>query len=520
MHTEAGSRGKKLRIAFARDGSRTGIVGAAAILLASGLSIVVIGGPSAQAVTQAPMITISAGGGHSCALTTTGGVECWGDDSGGELDDGSTGASSVPVAASGLSSGVVSISAGFFSTCALTVAGAVECWGDELLGSGTTPTTVSGLSSGVSAISAGYNFACALTSAGGVECWGVNAYGQLGNGTTYNSTVPVAVSGLSSGVVAISAGDEHACALTSAGGVECWGKNYYGQLGDNGATGYDAFSSVPVAVSGLSSGVSAISSGGDHTCALTGTGAVDCWGDDAEGQLGDGTTTSSPVPVPVSGLSSGVRAISAGEDHTCALTNAGAVECWGDNTDGELADGMTGNSSVPVEVNGLSSAVSAITTGYDDTCALTGTGGVECWGYNGYGELGDGTETNSSVPVASSVEGFDTVTFDPEGGAAVDPLSNLDGSTVPLPADDYPGSGYTFLDWNTAPDGSGVTYWPGQQYPLSGSVTLYAQWGDTVTFNTEGGRRDPLGRRPTRVHGHPAGRRLPRLHVCRLEHVL
>jgi alpha-tubulin suppressor-like RCC1 family protein len=298
---------------------------------------------------------------------------------------------------------VTAIAAGGFHSCAVTSGGAVKCWGDNNfgeLGNGTTtdssvPVDVSGLSSGVTAITAGFDHSCALTSGGAVKCWGLNFSGELGNGTTTNSSVPVDVSGLSSGVTAIAVGGFHSCALTSGGAVKCWGENQNGQLG-NGTT---TDSSVPVDVSGLSSGVVAIAGGIFHSCAVTSGGAVKCWGRNINGGLGNGTTTDSSVPVDVSGLSSGVTAITAGFDHSCAVTSGGAAKCWGDNAGGELGNGTTTNSTVPVDVSGLTSGVVAITARFGHTCALTSGGAAKCWGLNDSGQLGNGTTTNSTVPV-------------------------------------------------------------------------------------------------------------------------
>jgi alpha-tubulin suppressor-like RCC1 family protein len=184
-----------------------------------------------------------------------------------------------------------------------------------------------GFSSGISAISTNGYRACAVTTGGAAYCWGSNSNGTLGDGTYTDSLVPVAVSGLSSGVSGISAGLGHTCAVTTGGGVQCWGNNHYGQLGDGSHTD----SNLPVAVSSLSSGVVEVSAGANHTCARTTGGGVLCWGDNEWGELGNGATTESSAPVAVSGLASGVTVIAAGSQITCAVITNGSLECWGRN---------------------------------------------------------------------------------------------------------------------------------------------------------------------------------------------
>jgi alpha-tubulin suppressor-like RCC1 family protein len=368
--------------------------------------------PTATAADSQPTVTaIAVGGAHTCALTSGGGVKCWGWNGSGQLGNGTTSQSLTPIDVSGLASGVTAITAGNTHTCALTAGGGAKCWGWNAyghLGNGTmidsdVPVDVSGLANGVIAIAAGSIHTCALTSGGRVTCWGHNEDGQLGNGTTTDGFVPVDVSGLSSGIAAIASGSQaaHTCALTSGGGVNCWGWNDTGQLG-NGTT---SESLSPVDVSGLPSGITAIATGTHATCAITSGGAAKCWGYNNGGQLGNGTRTDSLGPVDVSNLESGVTAISVGWVHACALTSAGGVKCWGDNDAGQLGSTISHSLSA-IDVTGLASGATAIGVGDSAlsvlgsyTCALAGGGGVVCWGGNELGQLGDGTTISSSVPV-------------------------------------------------------------------------------------------------------------------------
>ena len=290
-----------------------------------------------------PVVAVEAGLSHTCVLTADGGVQCWGGNAFGQLGDGSTEPSLYPVDVEGLPDGVSAIAAGDQYTCALRTTGGVVCWGrneNHQLGDGTytdrsTPVDVIGLGAGVSAIAAGGFKACALKNTGGVACWGSN----VGGG-------PADVPGLSSGVSSIAVGHQHACAVTNVGGAVCWGLNINGELGD----GTTIASETPVQVTGLSSGVAAIAAGYLHSCAVTTDGGVKCWGRGFEGQLGDGTATQRGTPVDALGLESGVFAVSTGSHYSCALTLFGAVACWGRNDNGQLGDGTQVGRDAPVDM--------------------------------------------------------------------------------------------------------------------------------------------------------------------------
>ncbi len=279
--------------------------------------------------------------------------------------------------------------------------------------------------------------------------WGENEVGQLGNGTTVNSDVPSAISGLS-GVSAFAGGRRHSLALLSDGTVAAWGDNDWGQLGDGTHTGpstcHAAFaagagytvgcSTKPVALSGLS-GVVGIAAGAQHSLALLGDGTVMAWGDNEDGQLGNGTTSGpdhcyteaeptqcSMSPVPVGGLSE-VTAIAAGQNYSLALLRNGTVMAWGSNSMGELGNGSSsGPDAVPAPITGLS-GVTAIAAGGDTSLALLDNGTVMAWGANEFGQLGNGSVTHSDVPVA--VSGLSGVSSIAVGGAS---LALLDDGTV------------------------------------------------------------------------------------------
>ncbi len=349
--------------------------------------------------------SVSAGWIHTCAVTTKHAAICWGYNAYGMLGDNTTTTSSTPVGVYGLNTGVKSVTSGLYHSCALTTKGKVWCWGFNAygeLGDGTTtnsnkPVAVTGIGK-VKAVSGGYEFTCALSTKSKVWCWGFNAYGQLGDNTTTNSPVPVAVYGLGK-VKSITTGGLHACALTTKGKVVCWGYNGYGELGNNTT----ANSPKPVTVYGLTSKAKSVSAGYYTTCAVNKKGAAKCWGYNGNGQLGNNTTTSSSKPVTVSGLSKKVASVKPSYVHTCAVTTKGKVKCWGYNGYGALGDNSTTNSLVPVAVYNLDKTTK-VSLGEVHTCALTAKKAVKCWGYNSTGQLGDGTTTTSLKPI--KVAGF------------------------------------------------------------------------------------------------------------------
>ena len=304
---------------------------------------------------------------------------------------------------------VKAISTGLGSqTCALMSGGGVQCWGyneEGEVGNGTagantaTPGPVTNLSSGAKAVATGGNFSCALMTSGTVSCWGSNSLGQLGNGSTTGSDVPVQVSGLS-GVTAITTGNTHACALLSNGSIDCWGENDYGAVGNGSTTGPQqcvsgssatVCSTSPVQVQGITNAI-AIGAGGNITCAVLANNTMDCWGLGALGTIGISETQNSATPVAISGLS-GVTGLAVGLGTVCALVSGGTVDCWGSDYYAQLGNGTAAEVvASPAPVMNLTGAV-AISAGYVGVCALLSNGTVDCWGDNSDGEIGTGSTT-------------------------------------------------------------------------------------------------------------------------------
>jgi len=352
-----------------------------------------------QATGLANVTAIAAGGYHTVALKSDGTVWAWGDNRSGQLGDDSLTDHTTPTAVSGLT-GVTAIAAGARHTLALKNDGTVWAWGDNTngqLGDSTTtqrltPVPVTGLGS-VTAIAAGGAFTVALTDNGSVWAWGANNLGQLGNGTTNPSAIPVSVTGLAN-IVAVTAGGSHALAILNDGTLRAWGANTYGQLGDDTTDTRTTPVSLPN-LTGLS--IVFITAGETASYAIDSTGLLRAWGNNAHGQLGDGTTTNRLVPTPYAGIAD-AGIVAAGGSHALVRLFDGTLLSWGNNYSGQLGDGSTSSRTTPVQATDLSS-ISTIAAGYSHTVARKADGSVWAWGSNNSGQLGDGTATRRYAPV-------------------------------------------------------------------------------------------------------------------------
>jgi alpha-tubulin suppressor-like RCC1 family protein len=352
---------------------------------------------------------------HSCAVVSDATLRCWGSNDLGQLG--------IPGAVIQRTPGAVpdrqnaaSVAAGWGNTCVLLRDGRVICWGTDYNGDSGCPnpahvygpmqcdTFPSG--SGMVEIASGGEHGCSRKFDGSLQCWGRNDFGEVGDGTSGlpgsglnpHRYTPVAVPGIRQ-AVAITVGVWHSCAALGTGSVLCWGNNDTGNLGTGDTKSY----AVPTPVVGLDSaagGAISVTAAAGHTCALMRDGSVSCFGDNALGQLGDGSTQASFVPVRVAGLGS-VTAVAAGGHHTCAVVRSGSVVCWGRGTEGQLGQGALVSSETPVTVElPPNVAIRSIASKYHHTCALSDEGKIWCWGANGDGRLGDGTIENSDLPVA------------------------------------------------------------------------------------------------------------------------
>jgi alpha-tubulin suppressor-like RCC1 family protein len=366
-------------------------------------------------VVVVPACTLVLGSDHSCARRAADGTfHCVGNNSNGELGRGSTSGSSTTVMQ--VAVGAVTAMAGrSYHACIATADGAARCWGENAagqLGDGSTtdrrsPVQVMDLANVVE-LAAARAFTCARRQNGSVTCWGSNSSGQLGDNTTDDRTTPATtVMGLPAAPIALAAGSSHACALFAGGTGACWGSNVYGQLGDGTQDNRRTAVTMPVnAIKQIAAGGYSTNEGaGGQTCTLHLQGTVSCWGSNNFGQLGIGTTSSTPSlsPVTVSGITDGVE-LTMGRYHVCVRhgVGGGTVSCWGRNANGQLGDGSATDRVVPTVVALPGPAVHVVGGGFH-TCAVLADDSVYCWGLGSSGQLGTGNTTSQRSPTPSNL---------------------------------------------------------------------------------------------------------------------
>lgn len=344
-------------------------------------------------------LDVFAGGNHTCAISTSNILKCWGANSYGE-SAGSGSTSSYITSPAVVDSGVSYTSAGLGAnhTCAVTTTGVLKCWGlnsSGQVGDDTLtdrPSALVVIPSNVSQVVAGNAHTCATLTNGDLQCWGGNNFGQLGNGNSNGFKLPQLIH---NNTTSISAGSNHSCLITSDGNLKCWGQNTYSQHGTDKEDTVKSMSLVEAAMA-------SIAQSDLHACGLTTSGGVRCWGANTFGQIGDGTTISRSSPIQI--INSGVAQVATGSMGSCAVFTNGKLQCWGYNTNGRLGDGTSVNRLRPVDI--IPSGVASVSMGADFTCALMTDSSVKCWGANGsLGKVGNGSTGNQLTPVTVVASG-------------------------------------------------------------------------------------------------------------------
>jgi cysteine-rich repeat protein len=352
--------------------------------------------------------SVDGGDSHTCGIKQDQNLFCWGSNGSGQLGNGSSASSYFPVKVS-LDSTFEVVSAGGNHSCAVAIDTKLYCWGANgsgQLGDGTNvlkrvPTLVSNITEGWSDVCTGYTFSCGIAE-GLPYCWGSNSSGQLGigsSGGSFNTPHPVDITSIEVDFVQISCGGQHTCAFTSDGVAYCWGLNSSGQLGDG--TTMNRNRPTLVHRGGDTEPWTYVACGDSHTCGLSG-GDVLCWGENGSYQIGDGTTVDRTMPVmPVfSGTTTPgtISSAAAGGSHSCVTDDNRIGFCWGNNAYGQLGIGSTDPRYTPARIN--YSDWKTIEAGKDHTCALkAGNPTLWCWGRNSQGQVGDGTNAQKNNPV-------------------------------------------------------------------------------------------------------------------------
>ncbi len=349
-----------------------------------------------------PWGQVVAGSGHSCGILTDHTLWCWGANADGQIGDGTTANGFSPIQV-GADTNWAQVAGGDSYSCATKTDHTLWCWGGNAkgqLGDGTSVSLPAPAQVGVGTnwgqVSAGADYTCAGKNNGTVWCWGDNWSGQLGLGKKAGRTIysPAQVGG-ETNWGQVSAGADHTCATKTDSSLWCWGDNGSGQLGLGKRAGRTIYSPAQV---GGETNWGQVSAGADHTCATKTDNSLWCWGKNWSGQLGLGRKAGRKIysPTQVGGETNWGK-VSAGTDYTCATKTDNSLWCWGANASGQLGDGTSVNRYSPTQV-GAGTNWGKVSAGTDHTCASKNNGTVWCWGDNASGQLGDGTSVNWSSP--------------------------------------------------------------------------------------------------------------------------
>jgi alpha-tubulin suppressor-like RCC1 family protein len=387
------------------------------------------GGVGGIGNTDLGRANVSAGSVYTCAIKINGTLFCWGDNASGQLGDSTMDNSDVPVQESTSASDWANVSAGYGHTCAIKTNGELYCWGYNEYGQlgnnspteSRVPVQESTSASDWARVSAGGEHTCATKTDGTLFCWGDNLEGQLGaNSPIYgNNPIPKQESTAASDWANVSAGGSHTCAIKTNGTLFCWGAASKDQLGNDSTALYHtnpilfgpgsllgsstAYSPVPVQEGTAASDWTNISAGSDYACAIKTNGTLFCWGADTYGKLGRNSSTGIHVPVQESTAASDWARVSAGHNHACAVKTNDTLFCWGSNEYGQLGNNSTTNSSIPVQESTAASDWTNVSAGVRHTCAIKTNGTLFCWGNNDSGDLGNNSATSSHVPAPVSM---------------------------------------------------------------------------------------------------------------------
>lgn len=370
------------------------ILGSLTVLIA-GLLVPIAGvSPAAALAGSSDWKVIAAGGFHTCGIRTNGRLYCWGDNSSGRLGTGDTTARLAPAEVAGGATNWTSVSLGAWFTCARKSTGRLYCWGYNYrgqLGNGTTneshvPVEVAGGWTNWTTVVAGAFHVCGRRSTGRLYCWGSNNYSQLGDATTTDRLVPTQVAGGWTNWTSVSSGMSQTCGRRSTGRLYCWGSNLAGGVGDGTTTPR----LTPTQVAGGWTNWTSVSVGANHACGRRSTGRLYCWGYNGNGAVGDSTNGQRFVPTQVAGAATDWSAVSTGNAHTCARKVSGRLFCWGSGTKGQLGNNQYVDQWAPVEVAGGATDWSLLSLGQEYSCALTKSLRAYCWGYGIGGQLGAG----------------------------------------------------------------------------------------------------------------------------------